>query len=228
MKRKSALLWTVALLTASIVAWRTLHLERLVGAFLKYAESLPPLQSAIVHVIAGVVLTPLLVPTLPVNFSAGALLGIGVGTLVTVAGCTVGAGICFICARYLAKSWAQRQLDSSPNLRALDRAVRKNSLQVVALARLSPVFPFPHLSYALGVTSVSFWEYMLGTAAGMAPGVAAFCYLGKEMKDVASGHVRWWKDPTLFLSVAGTLLSVVLISWWTKRALSEHDDEDVA
>ena len=50
--------------------------------------------------------------------------------------------------------------------------------KLVFLLRLSPLFPFNILNYALGVTSISFLEYVAASWAGMLPGTFAYVFLG--------------------------------------------------
>jgi uncharacterized membrane protein YdjX (TVP38/TMEM64 family) len=46
---------------------------------------------------------------------------------------------------------------------ALDRAVGDQGRKLVFLLRLSPVFPFNILNYALGLTSVRFVDYVVAS-----------------------------------------------------------------
>jgi uncharacterized membrane protein YdjX (TVP38/TMEM64 family) len=101
-----------------------------------------------------------------------------IGSTVTLCGCVLGAIIAFVIGRYLARNWAKKKLQESPKLKALSYLIKKEGLSIIILSRLSPVFPFPILSYILGVTSISFWKYSLGTAIGLLPGVIAYCYMG--------------------------------------------------
>jgi uncharacterized membrane protein YdjX (TVP38/TMEM64 family) len=51
-------------------------------------------------------------------------------------------------------------------------------MKVVFLLRLSPLFPFNLLNYALGVTSIPFFQYALASWLGMLPGTFAYVFLG--------------------------------------------------
>ncbi len=46
------------------------------------------------------------------------------------------------------------------------------------LLRLSPLFPFNLLNYALGVTTIGFWEYTGASWIGMLPATFAYVFLG--------------------------------------------------
>lgn len=69
-------------------------------------------------------------------------------------------------------------LDENPKFRALDTAIAKEGFKVILLLRLSPIFPFALSNYLYGVTSVDFFEYMMGTLIGFFPGTLAYVYGG--------------------------------------------------
>jgi uncharacterized membrane protein YdjX (TVP38/TMEM64 family) len=67
---------------------------------------------------------------------------------------------------------------ASPRARAIDAAVEREGWKLVLLLRLSPVFPFNVLNYALSLTRVPFGTYVLASFIGMLPGTALYVYLG--------------------------------------------------
>lgn len=69
-------------------------------------------------------------------------------------------------------------LAENPKFRALDTAIAKEGFKVILLLRLSPIFPFALSNYLYGVTSVDFFEYMMGTLIGFFPGTLAYVYGG--------------------------------------------------
>ena len=97
-----------------------------------------------------------------------------------------GSAATFLIARYLARGWVARRIARYPRFAAVDRAVGADGLRIVFLLRLSPVFPFNLLNYALGATRVRFRDYLLG-ALGMLPGTFLYVYLGSLGAGVAIG-----------------------------------------
>ncbi len=114
--------------------------------------------------------TPAFMTTTPMNFSCGILFGIVNGTLVFLVGALLGSVIAFIISRFLAFDWATAQMQSSPTLTSLNKAMKSKGLFMIILARLSPAFPFSMLSYIFGVTQCSLFHYVIGTALGLIPG----------------------------------------------------------
>src|SRR5262249_26419709 len=70
---------------------------------------------------------------------------------------------------------------------------RGHGFKIVFLLRLSPLFPFGFLNYALGLTKISFREYVLASWIGMLPGTVMYVYLGSTLKsvtDLAAGRAQ--------------------------------------
>ena len=84
-------------------------------------------------------------------------------------------------------------LDENPKFRALDTAIAKEGFKVILLLRLSPIFPFALSNYLYGVTSVDFFEYMMGTLIGFFPGTLAYVYGGTVGRLV----ILWWPARSL-------------------------------
>ena len=134
-----------------------------------------------VYAIACVALVPASVLTL----AAGAVFGLVEGTVVAFIAATLGAAAAFLVARYLARDAVERRLAGNSRFVALDRALAVEGFKVIALLRLSPLFPFSFLNYALGLTRVRFGEYVLASV-GMIPGTLLYVYYGKLAGDVAA------------------------------------------
>jgi uncharacterized membrane protein YdjX (TVP38/TMEM64 family) len=63
-------------------------------------------------------------------------------------------------------------------VRAIDAAVAREGFKLVFLLRLSPLFPFNVLNYALSLSRVSLPAYIGASFLGMLPGTAMYVYLG--------------------------------------------------
>ena len=189
-----------------------------IAAGTSYIESLPPQQAAAAVVAVTALLTiSCVISTTPLNFVSGAIFGPLLGALIFNVGCTVGSFISFLIGRFLLKSWAQRKLRESPTLSALDSAIRKKAGQMVVLARLSPVFPFAIVGYALGATSLDLVTFTWATFAGLFPGCLLYAFIGASAKEAASGDGGW--GPTI--SMAGGVAATVLVTVQAKRAYDE-------
>jgi len=140
-----------------------------------------PLAFIAGYVVAVVAFAPASILTL----AAGAIFGIVAGAGYVFIAATLGAALAFLVSRYFARDAIERRIQSDPRFAAMDNAVGEQGLRIVTLMRLSPVFPFNLLNYALGLTRVSFLHYNIASL-GMLPGTLAYVYLGKVAGEVAS------------------------------------------
>src|SRR6185312_15377195 len=83
-----------------------------------------------------------LVPASLLTVAGGAIFGLLAGTLLVFIGATVGASAAFLIARYVARRPVARRIAARPQFEAIDRAIGVEGFKIVALLRLSPLFPF--------------------------------------------------------------------------------------
>jgi uncharacterized membrane protein YdjX (TVP38/TMEM64 family) len=158
------------------------------------------------------------------TLAAGAIFGLVQGTIYVMLAATLGACGAFLVARYLARSAVERHLEGNARFVAIDRAVGAQGRRIVFLLRLSPVFPFNLLNYALGLTRVRFTDY-LTACAGMLPGSLLYVYYGKLAGDVAAlaGGAAPPRDAAywtfLVLGLAATVAVTTLVTRTARAAL---------
>ena len=115
---------------------------------------------------------------------AGAIFGLASGLVYVFIAATVGSAAAFLISRHIARSVIEDRIQNNERFAAIDRAIGRKGLKIVILLRLSPMFPFNLLNYALGLTSVSFTDYVFASPA-MLPGTLLYVYYGKIASDVA-------------------------------------------
>jgi uncharacterized membrane protein YdjX (TVP38/TMEM64 family) len=125
------------------------------------------------------------VPGSLLTLAAGAIFGIVYGVAYVFLGAMLGAAAAFLVSRYGARSWVERRLAGDSRFASLDRAIGREGRKIVLLVRLSPIFPYNLLNYALGLTRVSFPDYLIGSL-GILPGTILYVYYGKVAGDVAA------------------------------------------
>jgi uncharacterized membrane protein YdjX (TVP38/TMEM64 family) len=135
-------------------------------------------------VAAYALLTVALVPGTIPSLAAGALFGPVWGSLLVIAGATVGAVGAFEVARRIGRQ-RTRRLVGERVLRA-DAWVQRRGITGVIGLRLLPVVPFNALNYAFGLSSVRRGDHAIGTAVGIVPGSVAFVALGDSISDPGS------------------------------------------
>lgn len=128
--------------------------------------------------ILAVVVGP--IPTLPISATAGLVYGIFTGTAIAVVGALAGSIIAFYLARVLGREAVQRKLSGNPVFSA--SGSQRFLFAAVMLTRLIPLFSFALISYAAGITAISFWRYAIATTLGMLPMTFVFAGLGRSFE----------------------------------------------
>jgi uncharacterized membrane protein YdjX (TVP38/TMEM64 family) len=198
--------------------------ERVTGllASLEGLGAWAPLAFILVYALATVAFIPGSILTL----AGGALFGILEGTAYVLVGALLGSGAAFLIARYVARSWVERRVADDERFEAVDRAVAEDGRKIVFLLRLSPLFPYNLLNYALGLTRVRFTDYLIASL-GMLPGIVLYVYSGRLVGDVAmlaagadvergAGYYA-----VLGLGLLATVVVTVLVTRRARRALKE-------
>jgi uncharacterized membrane protein YdjX (TVP38/TMEM64 family) len=181
---------------------------------------------ALLFVLGYVIAAVAFVPGSLLTLAAGAIFGIAKGTLLVFIAATLGASAAFLVSRYLARSLVERRLAGNQRFAAIDRAIGREGRKIVFLLRLSPVFPYNLLNYALGLTTVSFRDYVAASV-GMLPATLLYVYYGKVAGDVArvaSGHpvprgLAYYL--LLGLGLVATIVVTALVTRIARRSLQQ-------
>lgn len=120
------------------------------------------------------------------TLAGGAVFGLGWGLVYNISGATLGAGLAFLASRWVLGDWVQAK--AGPKLTKLQRGIEAEGWRFVAFVRLVPLFPFNLLNYALGLTRISFWQYLLTSYLAMLPGALVYTYLGVVGNRAALGE----------------------------------------
>lgn len=134
----------------------------------------------IIYIICMTAVPVLFLPAFPFVVLAGLLYGNVLGFVYAMIGASIGSAIAFLLSRYIAHQWASR-LFGGGKYEKLQHMTKKNGWQIVLILRLIPLFPFTPLNYALGLTNVSFNQYMLSTVIGILPACAAFVLFSNSL-----------------------------------------------
>jgi uncharacterized membrane protein YdjX (TVP38/TMEM64 family) len=217
----------LALALVAVVLLLGRRAAALIPQFAAWVQGLGPWGAA-VFVLGYVLATVAFVPGSLLTLGAGAIFGLGQGVILVLLGATLGASSAFLVSRYLARTAVERRLAGNPRFAAIDRAVGAEGRKIVFLLRLSPIFPFNLLNYALGLTRVRFADFVVASV-GMIPGTVLYVYYGKILGDVASlaGGARIEKDTgyyvLLALGLAATIAVTTVLTRIAARALSARE-----
>jgi pyruvate/2-oxoglutarate dehydrogenase complex dihydrolipoamide dehydrogenase (E3) component len=132
------------------------------------------------------------------------------------ASATIGAALAFLVGRYVARDQVRAWVAGNPKFAAVDAAIARRGWWIVFLLRLSPVFPFNLLNYALGLTGVRFTSYPLASWVGMLPGTIAYILVGYAGQQALSGNqkVAYW-----IVAAVATLVATYFITRVATQAI---------
>ena len=88
-----------------------------------------------------------------------------------------GAAVCFYIARILGRDVAEK-LTSKAGLAQIDTFFEKYGKNTILICRLLPFVSFDIVSYAAGLTSMSFASFFIATGIGQIPATIVYSYVG--------------------------------------------------
>jgi uncharacterized membrane protein YdjX (TVP38/TMEM64 family) len=202
-------------------------------AVVSYVREAGPVGIAlfsVAYVVSAVAMLPAAVLTLAAGFVYGPVAGTVIVSPVSV----VAATCAFLLGRTVARDWVGRRVASQPRFAAVDEAVGRQGFKIVALLRLSPLFPFNVLNYALGLTKVRVRDFVLASWIGMLPGTALYVYLGSLVTSVgdlvnrpATGNQPAPAQWLYWGGLAATAAVAVLVTRTARQALTRALDARV-
>lgn|SRR5262245_10530134 len=184
-----------------------------------------PVAFIALYVLATIAFVPGSVLTLV----AGAVFGLWRGVLLVFTGAVLGSSAAFAIARALGRDRVAAWLARDERLAAIARAVAGKGATIVLLLRLSPIFPYNVLNYALGLSGIRYRDFLLGSV-GMLPGTFLYTYYGKIVGDVAAlvAGAATPRGPEYYvllgLGLAATAAVTVIITRAARAALAQPGD----
>lgn len=116
-------------------------------------------------------------PAFLITFANANLFGWVKGAVLSWSSAMAGAALCFLIARILGRDVVER-LTSKAGLHQIDEFFEKHGRLSVLIARLLPFISFDIVSYAAGLTSMSFGSFFIATGIGQLPATIVYSYVG--------------------------------------------------
>ncbi|MFO7605270.1 MAG: VTT domain-containing protein [Desulfurivibrionaceae bacterium] len=150
----------------------------------------------------------LFVPGTLLTAVGAAIFGPYLGFAYVWLGAMLGASGAFLIGRYLGRDFAASLIGA--RLGKYDEAIGRNGFATVLYLRLA-YFPFTPMNFGMGLTKVSFGDYLLGTGFGILAGTFIFTFFIGTLGQVWAGgdwsRLNGWQT---YLSVALFVFSFFL------------------
>ncbi len=217
------LLFGAPLLVVAVVLGRSLGQD-----WLKFEQWITQLGfwGPLVLILVTALVPLLLFPDSPFAMAAGALFGLGWGSVYAVVGVLLGTTVTFWFSRLLLQSRVRRHLNEHPRWSAIEGAASREGVRLQLLIRLTPLHSAV-FSYVMGASHISYGAFAVGCLA-MIPGliVEAYCgHIAGHLAGLASGTSTHSIAHTV-ATVCGLLTTIVVMTYVGKmanRAIAESE-----
>ncbi|MBO0741133.1 MAG: VTT domain-containing protein [Hyphomicrobiaceae bacterium] len=196
----------LGLVILACTLWLALNRDQLGPAAIEAAIHNLGLWGPVALVLLFALGTVLFVPGTLFGLAGGALFGPLWGTILNLAGATLGATAAFLVARYMASELVRRK--TGTRLARLIKGVEAEGWRFVAFTRLVPLIPFNLLNYSLGLTRIPVVAYILASLICMMPGALAYAWLGYAGREALAGNdvaIRYGLMSLALLAAVGFL-----------------------
>jgi len=151
-------------------------------------------------------------PAFIITFANAGLFGWIRGAVLSWSSAMAGAALCFFIAKYYGRSVAEK-LTSKFALDSIDVFFKKYGKFAILIARLLPFVSFDIVSYAAGLTSMSFWSFFWATGLGQLPATIVYSYVGGML----TGTVKTFVMGLLIFFALSVLIFLIKQLWNEKN-----------
>lgn len=178
---------------------------------------LAPIVSFLLMVLQSI-MAPL--PAFIITFANAGLFGWIKGAILSWTSAMAGAALCFFIAKFYGRN-AVEKLTSKFALENIDLFFEKYGNYAILIARLLPFISFDIVSYAAGLTSMSFWSFFIATGIGQLPATIIYSYIGGML----TGGVKTFVFGLLMLFSVSILIFLLKQVWKDKDIQKKEKGE---
>jgi len=164
------------------------------------------------------------------GLGVGFLYHIVIGTIIMAIGTNIGSALSFWACRKLLNTWIETKIEASPKLSAIFHSIGDHGFKIALLLRFIPI-PFGIQNAIMGISSVTFIRYAIGTFIGLLPEQIVITYFGStlnKLSNVISGDVHLGKTEKILLIVQLVMIVVLMgvLTYIGRRALQKMTKEN--
>lgn len=156
-------------------------------------------------------------PAFLLTFANANLFGWWQGAILSWTSAMAGAAVCFYIARILGRDVAEK-LTSKAGLAQIDTFFEKYGKNTILICRLLPFVSFDIVSYAAGLTSMSFASFFIATGIGQLPATIVYSYVGGML----TGGAQLFVTALMILFALSALIVMMRRIYMEKQARKQE------
>lgn len=160
-------------------------------------------------------------PAFIITFANAGLFGWVKGAALSWTSAMAGAALCFYIARFFGRDVVEK-LTSKYALESIDDFFDQYGNYAILIARLLPFVSFDIVSYAAGLTSMSFWSFFIATGIGQLPATIIYSYIGSML----TGTTRTVVMGLLVLFALSAMIMLFKKVWTDRNKRKENSKQD--
>ncbi len=160
------------------------------------------------------------IPAFLITFANAAIFGWWQGALLSWTSAMVGVALCFYIANILGRDAAEK-LTSKTALESVDGFFEKYGKHTILICRLLPFMSFDIVSYAAGLTSMSFMSFIVATGIGQLPATLIYSYVGGML----TGGAKKFVMGLLILFAVSVLVFMIKKIFNDKKKVQDRTQE---
>ncbi|MCB1142376.1 MAG: FAD-dependent oxidoreductase [Leptospiraceae bacterium] len=118
------------------------------------------------------------------TLAAGAIFGLGLGTLIVSFSSSLGATANFLISRYLLRDTVEKKFPDK--LKTINKGIREEGSYYLFTLRMLPVFPFFLINLTMGLTEISVFRFFWVSQVGMLSGTLVYVNAGTQLSLIQS------------------------------------------
>lgn len=158
-------------------------------------------------------------PAFIITFANAGLFGWVKGALLSWTSSMAGAALCFFIAKFYGRTVVIK-LTGKYALDSVDDFFDRYGKYTILIARLLPFISFDIVSYAAGLTSMSFFSFFVATGVGQLPATIVYSYIGSML----TGTTKTIVVGLLMLFAISTLIFLLKKVWNDKKEAKDIID----
>lgn len=189
-----------------------------IDSVVEYLRSYGPQAAAVSAALMVLQSVAAPIPAFVITLSNAVVFGWWQGAILSWSSAMVGAALCFYIARILGRD-AVAHFVTSGALQTIDKFFERFGAHAILICRLLPFISFDYVSYAAGLTGMSFRKFFIATGIGQLPATIVYSYVGGTLTGGAQALMTG-----LLVAFSAVVLGVIVYQLFKSRNADLMDE----